>query len=151
MKKNIELIINHRFTERFIIIMVILNIIVFNFGAEDFFTNGWYVQAFDIFSMVVFTFEYIFRASIVSKIKDIFKPMLLLDFFVLLPYYLAFLPFKTTFLKLLSGYSDFYPITTFGRIADSLSVIICAGVHGLIMDLFVPAFIKFRDKAKNPA
>lgn len=151
MKKKIELIINHKFTERFIIAMVILNIIVFNFGAEDFFTSGWYVQAFDLFSMVVFTVEYVFRASIVRKVKDLFRPMLMLDFLVLLPYYFAFLPFKTTFLKLLSGYSDFYPVTAFSRIVDSIAVIICAGVHGLIMDLCVPAYIRYKNKVKSAA
>jgi len=102
-------------------------------------------------SMVICTVEYIFRISIVSKIKDIFKPMLLLDFIVLLPYYLAFLPFKTTFLRLISGYGDFYPVTTFGKIIDSITVIACAGVHAIIVDLFAPAFIKFIKKSKNPA
>ena len=99
--------------------------------------------------MAIFTIEYIMRVSIISKPKDILRPMLLMDLIAILPYYLAFLPFKMNFLRLLTGYGDFYPAATFGRIIDAISVLICAGIHWIIADLVAPAFVKFMKKTKT--
>lgn len=151
MKKHIISILENRHSERFIIVLVILNILVFYCGCDKFFTNYLYIQIFDQFSMVIFTIEYICRISILTRPKDLFRPMLLMDLIAILPYYLAFLPFKTTFLRIISGYGDFYPAATFSKIIDSIIVIICAGIHGLIIDLFMPVFIKFVNKPKRTA
>lgn len=149
MKKRITSILNNKLFERFIIVLVVLDIIVFYSGVDKFFTNCLYVQIFDQFSMVIFTIEYLFRIAIISKPKEMFRPLLLMDLAAILPYYLAFLPFKTTFLRLISGYGDFYPTATFGKIIDSVIVIISAGIHGLIIDVFAPAFIKLINKSQN--
>lgn len=151
MKKHITSILNNKHSERFIIVLVVLNILVFYCGCDKFFNNYLYIQMFDQLSMVIFTVEYICRVSILTRPKDLFRPMLLMDLIAILPYYLAFLPFKTTFLRIISGYGDFYPTATFGRIVDSIIVIIGAGIHGLIIDVFAPAFIKFINKSKKPA
>lgn len=149
MKKRITSILNNKRSERFIIVLLVLNIIVFYCGVDELFTNYLYVQIFDYFSMVIFSIEYIFRVVVVEKPKDILKPLLLMDLLAILPYYLAFLPFKTTFLRLLSGYGDFYPAATFGRIIDSIVVIISVGIHGLIIDVMVPAFVKYSKKRRE--
>lgn len=146
MKKLLTKILNNKCSEKFIIALVILNILVFCCGLEDWFANYWYVQLFDQFSMVIFTAEYAMRVVILEKPRDAFRPLLFMDLLAILPYYLAFLPFKTTFLRLISGYGDFYPAATFGRIIDSIILIIGVGIHGLIIDVFVPAFIKFSKK-----
>lgn len=151
MKKHITSVINNKHSERFIIVLVILNILVFYCGIDNFFANYSYIQIFDQFSMIVFTLEYILRVSIINRPREILRPMLLMDLIAILPYYLAFLPFKTTFLRIISGYGDFYPAATFGKIIDSVIVIICAGIHGLIIDLFMPVFIKFINKSKRTA
>lgn len=146
MKKRITSILNHKMSEKFIIALVILNIIVFYCGLDTFFDRYGFVEIFDMFSMVIFTVEYVCRVFILEKPRDVFKPLLMLDLIAILPYYLAFLPFKTTFLRLISGYGDFYPTATFGRIIDSLLIIIFAGIHGLIIDVGVPAFVKIVKK-----
>lgn len=143
MKKLITSILYNKRSERFIIALLILNILVFYCGVDQLVTNYIYIQIFDWFSMVIFTLEYVLRVCIVEKPKDILKPLLLMDLIAILPYYLVFLPFKTTFLRLITGYGDFYPAALVGRILDSVSLVICAGVHCLIIDLLAPFIIKF--------
>lgn len=155
MKKNITSHINshissfieNKKTDRFIIVLLILNIIVFNCGVENY-CPGFIVAIFDYFSMVIFTVEYILRVSILKSPKGIFRPMLLMDLIALLPYYLAFLPFKLNFLRLVTGCGDFYPAAGLGRIIDAVSLLIFAGVHWIIVDLVAPAFIKLIKRLK---
>lgn len=145
MKKNItshiSSIIENKKTDRFIIVLLILNIIVFNCGVENY-CAGTFVTIFDYFSMVIFTIEYILRVSILKSAKGIFRPMLLMDLIALLPYYLAFLPFKLNFLRLITGCGDFYPAAGLGRIIDAISLLIFAGFHWILVDLIVPAVKK---------
>lgn len=151
MKKHIISFINNNRTDRFILVLLFLNIIVFNLGAEKLFTNYIYIQIFDCFSMIIFTIEYFLRLSILRRPKDIFRPMLLMDLIALLPYYLAFLPCKLNFLRLITGWGDFYPAAGIGRILDACSLLICAGTHWIIADLVAPAFVKYLNKSKKPA
>lgn len=151
MKKRLTSILNNKHSERFIIALLVLNIIVFYCGVDKLFTNYWYIQVFDQFSMVIFTLEYLMRVAILNKPKDIFKPLLMMDLLAILPYYLVCLPFKTTFLRIITGYGDFYPAATFGRIIDSISVIICAGIHCLVIDMVAPAFVKYMKSKKAVA
>lgn len=146
MKKLFTQIINNKRSEKFIIALLVLNIIVFYCGVEDLVTNYIYIQIFDWFSMGIFTAEYVMRVCILEKPKDLFKPMLMMDLVALLPYYLVFLPFKTTFLRLITGYGDFYPAATFGRIIDSLTVVISVGIHCIIIDCVAPNIIRFLKK-----
>lgn len=142
MKKLITSILENKHSENFIIALIILNIVVFYCGVDQLFTNDIYVQIFDWFSMVIFTVEYILRVSIVTRPRDIFKPLLLMDLLAILPYYLVFLPFKTTFFRIITGYGDFYPAAMVGRILDSVTVVISVGIHCLIIDVIAPALIK---------
>lgn len=146
MKKRITSILNNKFTDNFIIALILINIIVFNFGLEDT-LSGTLVQVFDIFSMIVFTLEYGLRVSVINRLLDLLKPRLVFDLLALLPYYLVFLPFKTTFLKLISAYSDLLP-ATFGAL-DAAIVIISIGIQDILMDLAIPCFVKIAAKAKK--
>ena len=150
MKKLLTSILYDKRSEKFIIALLVLNILVFYCGVDRLFTNYIYIEIFDKFSMVIFTIEYLMRVCILKKPMDIFRPLLMMDLLALLPYYLLFCPFKTTFIRIITGYGDFYPTATFGRILDSLSLVICAGVHCLIIDFFAPIVIKFlRKKGVN--
>lgn len=145
---HIKPIIENEKTDRFIIVLLILNIIVFNCGVENH-CAGAFVTIFDYFSMVIFTLEYILRVSILKNVKSIFRPMLLMDLIALLPYYLAFLPFKLNFLRLITGCGDFYPAAGLGRIIDAISLLIFAGFHWILMDLIIPAGKKLFKKLKT--
>lgn len=147
MKKTITSFIKNEKTDRFIIVLLILNIIVFNCGVENYCATS-FVTIFDYFSMMIFTVEYILRISILRRPKDIFRPMLLMDLIALLPYYLAFLPFKLNFLRLITGCGDFYPAAGLGRIIDAISLLIFAGFHWILMDLIIPACRKLVKKLK---
>lgn len=148
MKKIITSFIENEKTDRFIIVLLILNIIVFNCGVENY-CAGTFVTIFDYFSMSIFTVEYILRVSILKSAKGVFRPMLLMDLIALLPYYLAFLPFKLNFLRLITGCGDFYPAAGLGRIIDAISLLIFAGFHWILMDLIIPACKKLFKKLKT--
>ena len=145
MKKHITSFIKNEKTDRFIIVLLILNIIVFNCGVENY-CLGIIVTIFDYCSIIIFTIEYILRISILKSAKGIFRPMLLMDLIALLPYYLAFLPFKLNFLRLITGCGDFYPAAGLGKIIDAISLLIFAGFHWIIVDLIVPACKKLIKK-----
>lgn len=145
MKKIITSFIENEKTDRFIIVLLILNIIVFNCGVENY-CPGFIVAIFDYCSMVIFTVEYILRVSILKSAKGAFRPMLLMDLIALLPYYLAFLPFKLNFLRLITGCGDFYPAAGLGKIIDAISLLIFAGFHWILVDLIVPACKKLIKK-----
>lgn len=147
MKKHITSFIENEKTDRFIIVLLILNIIVFNCGVENY-CPGFIVAIFDFFSMIIFTVEYILRISILKSAKGVFRPMLLMDLIALLPYYLAFLPFKLNFLRLITGCGDFYPAAGLGRIIDAISLLIFAGFHWILMDLIIPALKKLVKKSE---
>ncbi len=146
MKKRITSILSsileHKFSENFITVLVILNIIVFYCGGDELLNNDSWVVAFDMFSMIAFTVEYGMRVAILEKPMDFFKPMLFLDFLSILPYYLILLPYKTTFIRLITGCGDFSPTNFSGKLLEPIIIFIVAGVHGLIADVGVPVCVK---------
>ena len=150
MKKRITsiltLILNNKFSERFITILVILNIAVFYCGIDGIIGNDAYIVAFDLFSMIIFTVEYAMRLAILKNPLDFLRPMLFLDLLSILPYYLILLPYKTTFIRLFTGCGDFVPTGNVGRLLDPLIIVISAGVHGLIADVGIPVCVRVMKK-----
>jgi hypothetical protein len=141
MKKLFTTILNNKRSENFITVLVILNILVFNCGAEDVFSSLT-VQLFDIFSCIMFTAEYAMRVAILEKPKDFFRPMLMMDLIAILPYFITILPCRTAFFKLISSCSDFYPT----KIIESVLILITIGIHGLFMDLVAPWGVKYMER-----
>lgn len=80
-----------------------LNFIVFIFQTDVNFYNSYkiYIAKFELVSIIIFTIEYVLRIISLEKLKDIFKPMMIVDFLAVFPYYMSFVTVNTVFLRAL--------------------------------------------------
>lgn len=103
MKRRINLILNNMYVERFLIILILLNLFAFIFETDKAFYSKFssYIQNFELASVVVFSIEYILRVLALDKIKYIFKPLMVVDLLAILPFYLSFIKINTVFLRVL--------------------------------------------------
>ncbi len=101
------------FVDIFIIVLIILNVLAVILDTVQSIHSkfGDYFYVFEVFSVVVFTIEYIlrvwsctinpkFRGPVVGRIRFMLTPLSLIDFFAILPFYLPMLiPFDLRFLR----------------------------------------------------
>lgn len=102
-KKRINLILNNQYVERFFIILILLNILVFIFETDSIFYSNFskYIQKFELYSVIIFSVEYILRVMSLDKIKYVFKPLMIVDLLAILPFYLSFTSINTTIFRVL--------------------------------------------------
>ncbi len=103
MKREIQNFLENKYIDNFLIGLILLNFTVFIFQTDVNFYNSYkfYIEKFELISIVIFTFEYIMRIISLEKFKDIFKPMMIVDFLAVFPYYLSFISINTVFLRIL--------------------------------------------------
>lgn len=103
MKKQIDLILNNKYFEKFIIILILLNVFVFIFETDKTFylKSSYYIQQFEIFSVATFSIEYLLRLLSLRKIKNLFKPLMIIDLLAILPFYLSFAKVNTICFRIL--------------------------------------------------
>ena len=103
MKKRINLILSNKYFEEFIIILILLNVFVFIFETDKTFylKLHHYLQSFELFSVIIFSIEYFLRIICITKVKDLFKPLMIVDLLAILPFYLSFAKINTVFFRLL--------------------------------------------------
>lgn len=103
MKKQINLILNNQYVEKFLIILILLNILIFIFETDTTFYTHFsnYIQSFELFSIIIFSIEYILRIVSIEKIKYLFKPLMIVDLLAILPFYLSFAKINTTIFRVL--------------------------------------------------
>lgn len=103
MKRRIELILNNKYFEEFIIILILLNIFVFIFETDKTFYSNFhlYIQNFELLSIIIFSIEYCFRVLCLNNIKNIFKPLMIIDLLAILPFYLSFAKINTAFFRVI--------------------------------------------------
>lgn len=101
MKRRIDLILNNQYTEQFLIILILLNIFVFVFETDkSFYSNlQFYIKNFELFSIIIFSVEYVLRILSLNKIKDILKPLMIIDLLSIAPFYFSFAKINTVFLR----------------------------------------------------
>lgn len=101
--------------------LIFLNLTVFILDTINSFHDAFssYIKAFEIFSIAIFTLEYILRLFALEKFKDLFKPMMIIDFWAIFPYYLSFCPINTIFLRI-CRFSRVIRILKIGRYSDAL-------------------------------
>lgn len=126
-KTKINQLLNNQKFEKIIFILIILNLIVFILDSiKSFhytFASG--IKYFEIVSIIIFTIEYLLRVINCKSFKDIFKPMMLIDFFAVAPYYLSFCPINTVFLRIFR-LSRLIRILKIGRYSQALENILNA-------------------------
>lgn len=103
MKKQINLVLNNLYFEKFIIIIILLNVFVFVFETDKTFYSNFhsYIQSFELFSVIIFSIEYLLRILTLNKLKEVFKPLMLVDLLAILPFYLSFAKINTVFFRVL--------------------------------------------------
>jgi voltage-gated potassium channel len=98
--------------DKFMMTLICLNFIAIILESEEILNSmfGYYFRIFEIFSIVVFTIEYIgrlwsctsdhkFSSPITGRIKYFFTPLVLIDLIAILPFYLTFLVVDVRFLR----------------------------------------------------
>ena len=103
MKRQIRQFLENKYVDNFLIALILMNFLVFIFQTDVTFYNHFKVQInkFELCSIIIFTFEYFLRVISLERFKDIFKPMMIVDFLAVFPYYLSFVTINTIFLRML--------------------------------------------------
>lgn len=101
LKNKIRCLINNHHFEKSILTLIVLNLIIFILDTISSFHNAFnsYIKLFELLSIIVFTIEYILRLFTLKNFKDLLEPMMIIDFWAILPYYLSFCPVNTVLLR----------------------------------------------------
>lgn len=138
-KSKINQLLNNQIFERFILALILLNLIVFILDSMTAFHTVFndYVRRFEVFSIIVFTIEYILRVLSLERFKDVFKPMMLIDFFAVAPFYLSSV--NTIFLRILrlSRLLRVAKITRYSQALDNITNAFKAKKEELIITLSI--------------
>lgn len=103
MRNTIEKFLHNSFVDKFLIFLITANLIVFMLDTDINFHRRFndLIRDFELISVLIFTIEYILRLVIIKNIKDIFKPLMIIDFLAIAPFYIACITVNTIFLRFL--------------------------------------------------
>ncbi len=90
-REKLNLFINHEKTEKFIISLILINIIFFILATVDeiYFVSNEMFFYVDCVCTIIFTAELIIRIVICRSLKELLSPMLLIDLIAILPFYIG--------------------------------------------------------------
>lgn len=125
LKRRINKLLNNKIFEKFILILILLNLLVYILDSMSSFHTNYndYVRKFEVFSIIIFTTEYILRVMAINRLKELFKPMMIIDFLAVVPFYLSSV--NTIFLRILR-FSRLLRIAKINRYSQALSNIVNA-------------------------
>lgn len=103
MKQVFEKILNNKYVENFIILLILLNLTVFILQTEPVINvkYSFLIGQIELYSVIIFTIEYLMRLFTLKSIKEIFSFMMIIDLLAILPFYLSLLTVNTTILRVL--------------------------------------------------
>lgn len=103
MKQFFEKVLSNKYVENFIILLILLNLTVFILQTEPIINTKYstIIGQIELFSVVIFTVEYLMRLFTLKSVKEIFSFMMIIDLFAILPFYLSALTVNTTILRIL--------------------------------------------------
>ena len=104
--------------------LIVLNLTVYVLDSISGFHslfNDW-IRRFEVFSIIVFTVEYIMRVITLERVKDLFKPMLVIDLLAILPFYLSFCTVNAVFLRVfrLGRFLRFLKIGRYSKAVENI-------------------------------
>lgn len=125
MKTKIKQILNNKFFEKTILLLIVFSLIVFILDSMQGFhlLFNRYIKMFEAFTIIVFTFEYLCRLIVINKLSDIFKPYMIIDLFAILPFYLSYTSVNTVFLRMFR-FSRFLRVLKIGRYSKAFDNIV---------------------------
>ena len=103
MKKKINNFLENTITCKFLVFLILVNLAVFIADTDKSFSHKYSaaIYYFEVISVAIFSIEYFLRILSLEKIKDIFKPLMMIDLLAILPFYLSFIKVNTIFLRVL--------------------------------------------------
>lgn len=103
MKKKINKFLENTTTCKFLIFLILANLAIFIADTDKSFNYNYStaIYYFEVISVAIFSFEYILRILSLDRIKDILKPLMIVDLIAILPFYLSFIKINTIFLRFL--------------------------------------------------
>lgn len=103
MKQFFEKVLNNKYVENFIILLILLNITVFILQTEPIINEKYanIIGQIELYSVIIFTVEYLMRLFTLKSVKEIFSFMMIIDLLAILPFYLSSLTVNTTILRVL--------------------------------------------------
>lgn len=118
----------------FIIVLIVFNVIAIMLESVDSFRRqaGWFFHYFEVFSVVVFSFEYVLRlwtANMIPQYKKPFTgnlryaltPLAIIDLLAVLPFYLPFVGVDLRLLRVFRIFR-FFRLFKIARYVDALSL-----------------------------
>lgn len=101
--EKIEQFLNNDIVDRFLIILISANLVVFVFDTDINFHHRFndFIRDFELISISIFSVEYILRLIILKNFKELFKPLMVIDFLAIVPFYMSFVTVNTIFLRIL--------------------------------------------------
>ena len=90
MKKQISNFLDNKVCEIFLVIIIIVNIICLGFETDKtiYLQYKTLLNQIELVSVIIFTIEYILRLISMEKLKDVLKPLMIIDLLAILPFYL---------------------------------------------------------------
>jgi len=103
MKRVFEKILNNKYVENFIILLILLNLTVFILQTEPIINEkySFLISQIELYSVIIFTVEYLMRLFTLKSFKEIYSFMMIIDLLAILPFYLSSLTLNTTILRVL--------------------------------------------------
>ena len=90
-------ILKNKYVDNFIIILILLNLTVFILQTEPAINTKYstIIGQIELFTVIIFTIEYLMRLCTLKSFKEVFSPMMLVDLFAILPFYLSSITVNT--------------------------------------------------------
>jgi voltage-gated potassium channel len=103
MKKKINNFLNSIIINKLLIFLILANLAIFIISTDIKYGQKYstIIYNFEIISIAIFTIEYFLRIATLKNLKELFKPLMIVDLLAILPFYLSFIYVNTLFLRLL--------------------------------------------------
>lgn len=141
MKKLIEKFLNNKFVEILLLVLIFLNLIAFILQTDVNINTKYSVffNVFEVFSVAIFTVEYLLRLIIIKNFKEVFSTYMVIDFLAIAPFYLSFVKFNTTFLRSLRLFRllRIAKLTRYSNAFDNIKQAFVKRKNELIVTLFI--------------
>ena len=159
MKNNIKNFLNNKFIDLFLVGLILLNIICLGLETDKaiYLSYTTFFRNIEIISIIIFSIEYILRLFTLNNIKDLFKPLMLIDLFAILPFYLPGTGLDLRFLRMfrlfrilrifkLARYFD--ALQTIGKVVYKKRIELISILGVLVFLIFFSSFLMYYAEAE---
>lgn len=124
LKEKIANFLDNKIVNCLLITLILLNLIVFILQTDVIINKKFsnYFVKFEIFSVILFTIEYILRIFCIKTVKEIFGFFMLIDLLAILPFYLSCIAVNTVAIRALRLFRVFriFKITRYTKALNNI-------------------------------